>query len=250
MWTGHFAASLVLKTLTPEVPLGFLFFAAALPDFFWLSCMLLGLDYEYITLAKILPGTFTYITHCPFSHSLFGNIILALLMGGSYYTTTKSRVGATSVLLATLSHFPLEIPGHRHDMRIFPSDSPNLGYGLFDSSLGTFLLEGLVLGSAYVYYLGKTSSIPHEKQKSEKLALSLGVLLALEHTLFSFNFAPTENVRFVHVPMFMVQVIATSLLAQLVDNFRMDRFGFWAKAENFKNNVNTERYLPMGKARS
>jgi len=248
MWTGHWAVPLVLKTLTPDVPLGWLFFAAALPDFFWLVCVVLGLEFESVALANHLPGAFTYITDYPFSHSLFGNLILALLVGWSYYTSTKSKVGATSLLLATLSHFPLEIPGHRNDMRIFPSDAPSLGYGLFNSSLITFALEGIIIASAYAYYVKQTTPKPQYKEESEKYTLYLGLLLALEHMLFAFNIMPSENVQFVHAPLLLMQVISTSMLAQTVGDLRMDKFGFWKKAESLKNNINTERYLPTGKA--
>jgi len=242
MWTGHWGPSLILKTITPNVPLGVLFFTASLPDFVAFLHVLLGLPMEYLALAEYLPGCFKYFAHMPFTHSLAGNAMLALLASLTYYLYSKSKVGATSVFLSTLSHFPLEIPGHRKDLRILPTDEPTLGFGLFNSQLITFLLEGAVVGLCYYHYLNKTSPLPGNKIRSDKAALYLGLFLAIQHVLFVLNATPTVNVQLVHAPMFLIQILATSLLAQVVDNVRTDRLFFWSKADYVKRDIYEVNY--------
>jgi hypothetical protein len=58
MWTGHWGPAFFLKTLTPEVPLGALFFVASLPDFIMFLCVLFGV--EKMELANSLPGTYHF----------------------------------------------------------------------------------------------------------------------------------------------------------------------------------------------
>ena len=60
MWTGHWAPALILKTLTPDVPLGLLIFASSLPDFIAFALIFLGLGVENADLAKYLPGTYPH----------------------------------------------------------------------------------------------------------------------------------------------------------------------------------------------
>jgi len=242
MWTGHWGPSFVLKSITPEVPLGLLFLAASLPDLMMFLFVLLGV--ETLDLANYLPGTFRYVGNVPFTHSLLGTAILAFTMGLGYYFSTKSRVGATSLFLATISHFPLEIPGHRKDLRIFPNDSPSLGYGLFDSYLFTFLFEGFVIGYAFLYYISKTSPVASAWEKSESLTKALGLLLAFEHMAFTLFLVPTEHVKSVHIPMFLGQILMTSALAHAVDSMRVDNYAFWRRAEHIKRNIQLSEYTP------
>jgi len=248
MWTGHWAPALILKTLTPKVPLGLLFFVSILPDFLAFTSVFLGLGVENADLVKYLPGTFRYATYMPYTHSLAGTIALALICGGAYYLYSGSRVNATSIFLAVLSHFPLEIPEHRKDLRIFPSDQPTLGFGMFDSYLFTFAFEGIVIGYAYYNYVIKTRPFANDKVTNQMFTAYLGILLGVQHVLFSFNLVPTENVQFVHSPMFLMQIIFTSLLAHLVDGMREDNYSFWSKAEGFKREVHARNYVGSGKA--
>lgn len=248
MWTGHWTPSFILKTLTPQVPLSLLFLAAALPDLIAFSLATIG-KLEYATLAPHFPGTFKYITDMPLTHSLMGNLTLAMMIGGAYYMHSKSQLGATSVFLACLSHFPLEILEHRKDLRIFPSDKPSIGYGLFDSMLFTFIFEGIVILFGYYYYLSKSAPTMADKSSADFFTKVLGWALAVQHTLFSFFLVPTSNARFVHAPMFVLQILLTSGLAHMVDMLRIyPTSSFWNKAQMLKNNVHTEKYVKTGRA--
>jgi len=250
MWTGHWGPAFILKTLAPEVSLGTLFFAAALPDFLMFTMVLFGSSYETVSLANYLPGTFRYVGDVPFTHSLMGIIIIALVAAYAYFyfTNSKSKLGATAVFLATLSHFPLEIPEHRKDLRIFPTHSPSIGFGLFDSYLITFLLEAAVVSYAYHFYLTRTLAHPNVWKRSQRLAQSLGFLLAIEHILFTLFIVPTENVQFVHAPMFLAQIASTSLLAHVTDRTRTTNSSFWQKAEGLKRELNSAEFTRGGMA--
>jgi len=112
----------------------------------------------------------------------------------------------------------------------------NKDYLLFccHSFIITFLLEAMVIGYSYFYYTGKTSPVPKYKNKSELLTKCLGILLAIEHILFTFFIVPTENVQFVHAPLFLGQILLTSLLAHFADKLRIDNYSFWKKSGNFQ----------------
>jgi len=246
MWTGHWGPSFILKTLTPEVPLAALFFAASLPDFTMFIFVILGI--EKMELANYLPGAFRYIGNVPLTHSLFGEIILALAVGGAYYMYTKNRLGATSLFLAALSHFPLEIPQHRKDLRIFPADEPTLGFGLFDSYVITFILEAVVVGYSYFYYTSKTTPIPKYKKRSDQFTQYLGIALAVQHIMFTLFLVPQASVRLVHAPLFLAQIIGTTVLAHVVDLLRVDTNPIWNKVEGVKRSINTNKYTRSGVA--
>jgi len=223
MWVGHWGPSFILKVIAPEVPLGVLFFAAALPDFVGFFHILLGFGYELAVINNDLPGCYRYVTDMPLSHSLMGNLILAIITAFMYYHYSKSYSGAASVFLATISHFPLEIPQHRMDLRMYPADLPTLGYGLFDSYFATFFLEGIIITSCFYYYTKKTVADPRELKTSNMFSTYLAVLLFVEHFMFTFNIFPTNSVRFVHAPLILFQIIVTSFMAQVVDTLRIDR---------------------------
>ncbi|KAG1864763.1 hypothetical protein DFJ58DRAFT_714926 [Suillus subalutaceus] len=68
----------------------------------------------------------SYAIDYPFSHSLFG--MAYVLVAERKMVSIKD--GAVLRLLAvTLSHFRLEIPSHRQDIKITPSHSTHLGSG-------------------------------------------------------------------------------------------------------------------------
>jgi len=248
MWTGHWAPSFILKTLTPEVPLSLLLIAASLPDMIAFSLAALGM-YEHVEMAPHLPGTFQYNTDMPFTHSLSGNLTLAMIIAGAYWVYSKSQLGATSVFLACLSHWPFEIPEHRKDLRVFPEDKPTIGYGLFDSTLFTLIFEGIITGFGYYYYISKSAPSVVDRKAAIFLTKALGWSLAVQHVLFSFGIVPTNNARFVHAPLFVLQILLTAALAHVVDMVRVhSTSSFWKRADVMKKNIHTEKYTPIGKA--
>ena len=88
MFIGHFGLGFGAKAIKPGVSLGTLFLAVQFIDLLWPLFLLLGIEH-----VKIDPGN-TVVTplnfiYYPFSHSLIGVIIWAVLFGGIYYLLKK-----------------------------------------------------------------------------------------------------------------------------------------------------------------
>jgi len=220
MWTGHFAPALVLKTFAPEVPLGILFLVSCLSDALFFGIVALGFNLETIAIGNF-PGTFPYHCNNPYTHSLLGIFFIGCIAAGAFYLYRPSPRGALAVFLAALSHWPLELPGHRSDIRLIPSEVPRWGYGLFDSNTITFVLEGVLVFAAFQYYISNSGT---RSSRSAAYAKYLAFLIAVEHVMFSVGYVPTNNVRFVHAPMFLAQIAATCVLAELTDRRRSEPF--------------------------
>lgn len=139
MFLGHFAMGLFASRAEPRLRLGTAFLAAQLPDAIWPYLLLAGAER-----VAIAPGD-TLVTplrfeHYPWSHSLLmvgvGGAALALAWGRG-----RPRRAAILLGLLALSHWALDVASHRPDMPLWPGDGPLLGLGLWNSRLGTLLVE-------------------------------------------------------------------------------------------------------------
>jgi hypothetical protein len=242
MWTGHYAPALILKTIVPEVPLSFLCLASTLPDLLAFFMAITGFG-EYFVNAPSLPGAFRFHTAMPLTHSLEGNVILALSLALGYYLYSNSQLGATAMFLACLSHFPLELPGHRQDLRIYPTDTPSLGYGMFDSSILTFWFEGLVIGTGFYYYLKNTiMDVGVDRSQGDMFTKIFGLVLAFQHVVFSFSLSPMLPERYGLAPLFILQILLTASLAHIVDWYRVTHGSvLWDKVAHAKREVSMPR---------
>jgi len=243
MWIGHLAPAFFLKTFVPQASLGLLMFGSWLPDFLYFCNVFLGQPFESIQIAPWMPGTFTYICDMPYTHSLVGSVLLALLGGLILrYLFGKSDIVSVAFALSILMHFPLELPGHRQDLRIFISEPAKYGWGTFDSSFFTFLLEGSLIVWSYSYYINNTVPVRH---KFGDFVLYFGIVLAIEHTLFAFNLVPTQSVRWIHTPLFLTQILATCWFAQIVGASRNQRLNVWNKIDAAQNAKNIDTYTGL-----
>ncbi|HVH10132.1 MAG TPA: hypothetical protein VM736_10070 [Gemmatimonadales bacterium] len=150
MFIGHYAVALAAKPVAPRASLGTLFAAAALADLLWPMFLLLGWER-----AHVVPGPNPFLTlwldSIPWSHSL----LLLLLWGGAFALAYRARTGdrraALVVALLVVSHWVLDVVTHRADMPLYPG-GPELGLKLWDSVVGTLVIEGLLFGAAVWVY--------------------------------------------------------------------------------------------------
>jgi len=210
---------LLQSCLHQEFLLVCLFFAAALPDFLFFTNAMLGI--EQINLAKDLPGVFPYRAVYPYTHTLLGIAFLGACVGGLQYYFNKSRREAAVFFLCVLSHFFLELPGHRKDIGIIPFVPPFYGAGWFDSKLATFLGEALLVFPLYQYYLGSSRSVYGKQQESDQWSKTLGAILAIQHLFFCFGSIPSDNARFVHSIAFNFLVLITCWVGDRLDKTRV-----------------------------
>lgn len=152
MFIGHFGAGFAGKKFDNTASLGTYFMAAQWIDLIWPILLLLGIEKAEIKpgVTAVTPLDFTYY---PFTHSLIGTLVWALLFGAVvWFFITKTKT-ALILALIVLSHWFLDLLVHAPDLPIFPGLSLKVGFGLWNSFAATIIIEGLffVIG-VYLYY--------------------------------------------------------------------------------------------------
>ena len=152
MFLGHYAAGLAAKKAVPEVSLGTLFLSAQLVDLLWPLFLLLGLEH-----VRIDPGN-TAVTPLdfydyPYTHSLLGAIVWSVAAGAVYLAVRRSSRGAGVVGLVVFSHWILDLVTHRPDLPLGIGVDVFFGLGLWNSVVGTVVVEaGIFLLGVVLYY--------------------------------------------------------------------------------------------------
>jgi len=155
MFIGHYAVAFAAKKAAPKTSLGTLFLGAQFIDLLWPLLMLLGLEH-----ASIDPGN-TAVTPMdfydyPISHSLLAVLIWSLLVGGAYVAVRRYRRGAWVLGVCVLSHWVLDFLTHRPDLPLGFGESTRVGLGLWNSPVGTLVVEGGLFIAGVVLYLRTT----------------------------------------------------------------------------------------------
>jgi len=237
MWTGHFAAAFFMKALFPNnVSLGTLCLASALPDFvFYLHSIMWLNNWEKLHLANF-SGVFPYAPYYPFTHSLLGMAILGVLFVGFYRfvkgLSPSSTRDAQAIFWTVMTHFLLELPGHRKDISILPGIGPFLGASLFNSTFYTFVLEAAVLFPSFVLYLAQSQPLHGRAELSRTWAKYLLGNLVFQHLFFCFGKIPIDDTRYVHPIMFNSLILLTMWLADELSATRIMKYDKLYRAQN------------------
>jgi len=236
MWIGHYASgtftlidpflevtdivhpAFIAKTIAPGIPLSVLALSSSAADALFFLLNFAGL--ESFNLDKTIvgrSGCFPYTNDYPYSHSLAGMGVAGALVGLGYkLLRPNSRVSLTdfAVITATgLSHFFMELPVHRKDVKLTPHDDVAAGAGWFDSPTTDFLGEtALFLASLWVYTrfapkVTQTGWLTHKN----RLTWIAGFFVA-QQAQFCFTAAPTQEARWVHAPVFLGMILGSSWL--------------------------------------
>lgn len=243
MWIAHLAIGLAVKAIAPSVDLGWLMFYGALEDFliftigYPLGLESFGLNKELEAKGEGVPIDW----HVPFSHSLFGTLaLMALATILSANNVLKSAQRARQAIanrpmwdsealgasLCIFSHFLLELPVHRKDIRVslspFPSPTDTYwGAGLFARIHLSFFMELAILAGSCYLYMKSTKPKPGSGTTSDKsLMLFFGALL-FEH--IRFYYGPTSILhlpRLVLAPTFAAIILGFSYYGHLIDQGR------------------------------
>ena len=157
MFIGHFGAGFAGKNFSKSASLGTYFMAAQWVDLIWPILVLLGIEKVEIEpgISSVTPLDFTYY---PFTHSLFGVLIWALLFGFVYFLIKKNSRVAIILGLLVLSHWVLDLFVHVPDLPIFPGLEIKVGLGLWNSLAATLIIEGLVFTVGLYLYLKSTTA--------------------------------------------------------------------------------------------
>ena len=176
MLIGHFGTGLAGKKVAPTPSLGTLIFASQFIDLIWPIFVLFGLER-----VEIDPGN-TVVTplnlvHYPISHSLLGVLIWALLFGGIYFLIKRNGKNAFCLGALVVGHWLLDLFTHRPDLQWVPWSETRVGFGLWNSLLGTIVLEGVIFfGGAFLYI---KSTRAKNRRGSWGVWIFLGFLIAM-----------------------------------------------------------------------
>jgi membrane-bound metal-dependent hydrolase YbcI (DUF457 family) len=157
MFVGHFAVAFAAKPVAPRVSLATLIVAAGLADILWIAFFVT--DVEHVDIVpNLMKANSLDLVSIPFSHSLLMDAVWALLFGGAYFLARRDVRGAWIIAAAVLSHWVLDVVTHRPDMQLVPWMETRLGLGLWNSPIGTLIVEGALWLAAIAVYVRGTRS--------------------------------------------------------------------------------------------
>ena len=148
MFVGHYAAGFALKKQTEEIPLWLLFISVQLVDILVFSLVLLGIE-KISYNPSDNPFLRTKIEYVPYSHSLFANTFIAILVLLVFWNF-KNRKWGIILGLGVLSHWFLDVLVHVTDMPLFQNEL-KVGLGLWNLPWLAFLFELSLLILAVIY---------------------------------------------------------------------------------------------------
>jgi hypothetical protein len=172
MFIGHFAPAMIAARHKDAPSLPVLFIGAQLVDWAFFGLLLTGAEKMRVT-----PGISAMnpmdLYHMPYTHSLLGSAIFALVFGVLIFAATRNRTGALIAAAVVLSHWFLDLLVHVPDLTLAGSP-PKMGFGLWNHPSIEMPLElALTFGSLWLY--AKVA-----QPKALPLVSLAGVLLLLQ----------------------------------------------------------------------
>ena len=157
MFIGHFGAGFAGKKFSKAASLGTYFMAAQWIDLVWPILVLFGIEKVEIEpgTSSVTPLNFTYY---PFTHSLVGVLVWAILFGTIYYFIKKNYKTSIILGLLVVSHWFLDLLVHIPDLPILSGEGLKVGLGLWNSFAASLIVEGLVFAFGLYLYLKSTKT--------------------------------------------------------------------------------------------
>ena len=155
MFIGHFALGFALKRAAPKTNLGWLIASVEFVDLLWPIFLLLGLERVEVEPGNTAFTPLSFVSY-PYTHSLVGTIVWAVLFGGVYYAISKYRTGALVVATGVLSHWFLDLIVHRPDLLLYPGATEKFGLGMWNSFAATMIVETLMFVVGVWLYMSMT----------------------------------------------------------------------------------------------
>ncbi len=126
--------------------------------FCFFPLVLLGIERLNIV-ENFTQSTHFELEYMPFTHSLLASILWAGVAYALFrWVIVKKNSVALIVALAVFSHWLFDLIVHTPDLPLWSDASLKLGFGLWNSAIATFALEGVLLVSALWLYLRSTSA--------------------------------------------------------------------------------------------
>ena len=160
MFIGHFAVGFAAKKLATKPSLGTYFLAVTFLDVLWPIFLVLGFEHVAIEPGNTAFTPLNFISY-PYSHSLLMTLVWATLFTLAYNYIRRDKEGAKILWAAVASHWVLDAITHRADLPLFPGSSTFVGFGLWNSIIGTVVIEGAM----FVFSVFLYEEITKEKNK-------------------------------------------------------------------------------------
>jgi hypothetical protein len=158
MFLGHYAVALGAKKAAPRVSLGTFFLAAQLLDLLWPLFLLLGLEHVRIEPGNTAMNPLDFYDY-PYTHSLLGAVVWSALAGAVYLAARRFPRGAWLVAGLVFSHWLLDLVTHRPDLPIGVGTDTFVGLGLWNSVVGTVVVEAGLFGLGIFLYARATRAV-------------------------------------------------------------------------------------------
>lgn len=203
MFIGHFAPALVAAARPQAAGLGTLFVAAQLVDIGFAALLVPGVE-----AMRIVPGITAMnpmdLFHMPYTHSLAGSLVWALLFGALVWIATRRRAAAIGAALVVVSHWFIDLLVHIPDLTLSGAP-PKLGLGLWNHPGIAMPLEIALIGGALFYY-GMRTRAPAGDARLWILVALLALVQAIDW------FGPKEPVYSLAIPATMLGAYAVLAL--------------------------------------
>lgn len=217
MILGHYGLAFGVKRWAGDISLGVLVLAAQWADLLWPILVLTGVEEVAIEpgITAFNPLAFTYY---PWSHSLLMGVVWGMVLGGLYYAWTRRARAAAIVGGLVPSHWILDLVVHRPDLPVWPG-GPEVGFGLWNSVIGTLLVEFAILAIGVGLYLAATTA--RDRIGSWGTYILVALLVAV-YLGASFGPTPTDSSSVAFGALALVLVVP---IAYWIDEHRGPRPG-------------------------
>jgi membrane-bound metal-dependent hydrolase YbcI (DUF457 family) len=178
MFIGHYGLALASKK-SRTIQLGTAILAAQFLDLLWPVFTLLGWEKFSIEPGntKITPINFESY---PYTHSMLGSIVMALLFAAVYYVIKKDSRNAAIYALLVFSHWVLDYITHRPDLPLTYTSTEKVGLGLWNYPAPAIFTECLIYVTGIFLFLKNTKAL---NKKGNILSWILISLLAIFYVM-------------------------------------------------------------------
>ncbi|MDV7697852.1 hypothetical protein N6B72_13060 [Chryseobacterium soli] len=146
---NHAATALLIKKKVPTAPMILLLVSVQLIELFWVLFNYLGWEHYSISGGKV------HLDFLPYSHSVFGAVVAALISFAIINWGYKNRKLAIAIAIGVLSHIVIDMIFHEKDIQLSPfSATPVWGLGILDYPWLNFALEFLYGLFCWWYFKG------------------------------------------------------------------------------------------------
>ncbi|MEW6068604.1 MAG: hypothetical protein AB1610_09990 [Nitrospirota bacterium] len=155
MYIGHYGIAFLFKKKFKEIPLWLLFISVQFVDILAFILIIFGIERIHYAPHEN-PFFRTTLEYFPYSHSLFTNVIFALLFLLIFWKL-KNKVWGIVLSIGCISHWFIDLIFQDSNLPLF-FNSYKIGFGLWKFPLISFFLEIIfVIGGGYYLYKGSNN---------------------------------------------------------------------------------------------